>query len=138
MADELISQLGKLDPSTLRRVLEEVEERESQKTEKLRSNEAVDMLQELWNRLMEAVEFEPGQLVRWKRGLKNRTLPAYGVPAVVIEVVDPPVYDDTKGSGSAYFREPLTLVLGILDDDEELVQFHFDGRRFELISDSAD
>ncbi len=129
--DDLLAELRKLDPSTLRRVLQEVEGRESQIAERLRSNQSVNRLEELCKSLVEPIQFAPGALVQWKPGLKNRTFPAYDVPSVVVEVLDPPLFDDTRGSGSAYFHEPLSLVLGILDDDDELVLFHFDGRRFQ-------
>jgi hypothetical protein len=34
--------------------------------------------------------FAVGDLVTWKPGLKNRRIPRYGQPAVVMEVLDPP------------------------------------------------
>lgn len=79
--------------------------------------------------------FNRGDLVTWKPGLKNRCAPRYGQPAVVLDRLDPPVFDSEKDSGSTYFREPLDLVLGILWDRDpgrgELVTFHFDSRRFQ-------
>ena len=79
--------------------------------------------------------FKPGDLVCWKPGLKNRRLPAYGTPAVVLEVLDPAILDTEQESGSTYFREALSLVLGLFWDREpgrgDFVAFHFDGRRFE-------
>jgi hypothetical protein len=54
---------------------------------------------------------------------------------VVLEVLDPPLLDTEKESGSAYYREPLSLVLGVFWDRDpgrgDFVAFHFDGRRFE-------
>jgi len=76
---------------------------------------------------------EPGQLIVWKQGLKNRTYPAYGQPAIVIEILDEPVYDDSQAGSSSYFREPLDLVAAIVFDDE-LPFFHFDSRRFKPLS----
>ncbi|MFP4602559.1 MAG: hypothetical protein ACLFNA_06485 [Halochromatium sp.] len=59
----------------------------------------------------------------------------YGTPAVVLEVLDQPIADSETESGSTYFREPLSLVLGLFWDREpgrgDFVAFHFDGRRFE-------
>ncbi|MBK1618471.1 hypothetical protein CKO42_08475 [Lamprobacter modestohalophilus] len=79
--------------------------------------------------------FKPGDLVCWKPGLKNRRVPAYGAPAVVLEVLDQPITDGETESGSTYFREPLSLVLGLFWDRDQgrgdFVAFHFDGRRFE-------
>jgi hypothetical protein len=81
-------------------------------------------------------QFAPGDLVTWKAGLKNRRVPRYGEPAVVVSVLDAPVLDSEQESGSTYFRDPLDLVLGVIWDRDpgrgDFVTFHFDGRRFEL------
>jgi hypothetical protein len=80
-------------------------------------------------------DFSPGDLVTWKPGLKNRRIPRYGEPAVVVSVLDSPISDTDPESGSTYFREPLNLVLGVIWDGErgrgDFVTFHFDGRRFQ-------
>lgn len=80
--------------------------------------------------------FHPKQLVRWKQGLKNKSLPEYNEPAIVWEILSSPRFDDTESAsaGSPYFHEPLDLVIGILDEDEDFVLFHVDSRRFEPIS----
>jgi hypothetical protein len=79
--------------------------------------------------------FAAGDLVTWKPGLKNRRVPRYGEPAVIVSVLDVSVFDTDPESGSTYFREPLTLVLGVIWDRDpgrgDFVTFHFDGRRFE-------
>jgi hypothetical protein len=78
--------------------------------------------------------FKPGQMIQWKRGLRNRLRPAYGAPVVVVEVLEQPVYDKSRlkeGAGSAYYREPLTIVAGLLDNDGDLIFFHYDQRRME-------
>ncbi|WP_295542122.1 hypothetical protein [uncultured Thiohalocapsa sp.] len=79
--------------------------------------------------------FKPGDLVRWKPGLANRRCPRNGTPAVVMEVLDPPIMDNAPESGSTYFREPLSLVIGLIWDRNpnrgDFVTFHVDGRRFE-------
>lgn len=76
---------------------------------------------------------QPGQLVRWKQGMKNRAHPDYGVAAVVIQVLDRPALDASQGAGSTYFNEPLDIVLGLLDSDGDLLVFHYDSRRFEPV-----
>lgn len=73
----------------------------------------------------------PGMLAQWKQGMKNRTSPDYGVPAIVVQVLDTPIVDGKFDSGSVYFREPLDLVLGLLDDDDEFCLLHYDSHRFE-------
>ncbi|UZR29205.1 hypothetical protein [Methylococcus mesophilus] len=85
--------------------------------------------------------FAPGDLVTWKPGLKNRRIPRYGQPAVVVALLEPPVLDHEEESGSTYFREPLDLVLGVVWDRDpgrgEFVTFHFDSRRFQPWRDNA-
>ena len=76
----------------------------------------------------------PGDLVTWKPGLKNRKVPRYGEPAVVVSVLDTPLFDDGQEGGSTYFHEPLDVVLGVIWDGGEgrgeFVTFHYDSRRF--------
>jgi hypothetical protein len=95
--------------------------------------ERISKLRELRSRLLEEKHtFVPGQPVRWKKNLKNRRKPAYDEPAIVIELLPQPVFDTKdEGASSPYFREPLDIVLGLVDDDNELVAYHFDSRRFE-------
>lgn len=75
--------------------------------------------------------FKPGDLVQWQPGLKYTKLPAYGEPAVVVEVLPQPVCDENAPCCSAYFRSPCSLVLG-LQREGRFLCWHFDGRRFEL------
>lgn len=83
--------------------------------------------------------FQPGQIVRWKSGLKNRLLPDTGERAIVMEVLDPPVFDRTTDlHGSNLFREPLTLALGMHGTEGEFLVFHVDGRRFEVADDTTE
>lgn len=75
--------------------------------------------------------FRRGQLVRWKPGLRNKQLPAYGDSAIVLEVLDAPLVNVADPPDSPFFRERLDLALGVLDAAGDFVCFHFDGRRFE-------
>lgn len=74
-------------------------------------------------------EFKPGDIIRWKEGLKNKRSEG---PFVVMEVLDPPVVDgsDASGSGFPYFREKLDLVCGTVIDDDFLL-YHMDSSRME-------
>lgn len=82
--------------------------------------------------------FEPGHIVRWKSGLKNRQLPAYGEHAIVMEVLDPPVFDPSPQlRGSNLFREPLSLAVGMHDAEGDFLVFHLDGRRFEVVENAG-
>jgi len=75
--------------------------------------------------------FKPGDIIRWKRGMKNKCFPANDTPIIVIEVLTTPIYDREGDAGSPYFKEPLTLVAGCLKDDGQFTVFHYDSRRFE-------
>ena len=72
------------------------------------------VLRERFALLNASHQFAPGDLVAWKPGLKNRRVPRYGEPAVVVSVLDAPVFDNELESGSTYFRDPLSLVLGVI------------------------
>ena len=74
------------------------------------------VLRERYRLLTTRHRFAPGELVTWKPGLKNKRHPRYGQPAVVIGVLDSPILDREDEAGSAYFREPLDLVLGLIWD----------------------
>ncbi|MBK1642594.1 hypothetical protein CKO12_12045 [Chromatium okenii] len=80
--------------------------------------------------------FAVGDLVTWKPGLKNRRLPRYANPAIVVEVLQTPVLDCENDSASTYFREPLNLVLGMFYEEGairgEFLTWHYDSRRFQL------
>jgi hypothetical protein len=75
---------------------------------------------------------QPGMLAQWKPGMKNRKMPEYGVPMVVVEILAEPIVDATFDSGSIYYRERLDVILGFIDgDDRDFSVLHYDSRRFE-------
>jgi hypothetical protein len=78
--------------------------------------------------------FKPGQIVRWKQGLKNKDVPEYNQPVIVWEILSKPLFDSSRVnvSASPNFHGPLDIVLGIMDGDEFLL-LHYDSRRFEPI-----
>jgi hypothetical protein len=92
-----------------------------------------ELLREAQEALTERHDFRPGQLVEWKTMLRNRQLPEYGQAAVVLEVLDEPVVNESEPADSPYYREPLDLILGVIDGDGDVAAFHFDGRRFKSL-----
>jgi hypothetical protein len=89
---------------------------------------------ELARRLDTHHVFAKGQFVVWKAGLKNKVKPDYGEPAIVTGVYPSPIYEQTEtSSGSPYYLEPLSLVIGVYHEDD-LLEFRVDGRRFEPVS----
>lgn len=97
-----------------------------------KSSDISELKQKVSSFLEESPKFEPGDVVRWKRGLKNKKYPKEGQLCIVIEEMEEDIIQDGRDSGSPYYREPLNLVLALLDDDSDLVIFHYDKRRFEL------
>lgn len=91
----------------------------------------LEKLKSIWSSFYDETVFEAGDFVEWKPGMKNRRYPDYGQPVVVMELLEEPVFDSAKDSGSSYYREPLDVVLGFLDSDGDFVSFHFDSRRFQ-------
>jgi hypothetical protein len=90
-------------------------------------------IKELFDRLHKPNRFAKGQFVKWKAGLRNKAFPHCGEPAIVMAVLTDAIFDPSENSAaSPYFREPLTIVIGIHADDD-LVEFYVDGRRFEPI-----
>jgi hypothetical protein len=76
-------------------------------------------------------EFREGQLVKWKPGLKDRTFPAEGEPAVVVRLLEQPVFDNMQNSGLPNFFEPYDIVLGLVGSDGTFITFHFNRQKFE-------
>ena len=51
-----------------------------------------------------------------------------------MEVLETTIYDDEQRAGSTYFREPLDIVIGLLDDEDgDFITFYFDSRRLQLV-----
>jgi hypothetical protein len=76
--------------------------------------EYTTQLQTACNNFLKKDAFQVGQLVKWKKNLKNRQLPYINQPAIVVEILDEPVINNEEESGSPYFRENLDIILGIL------------------------
>lgn len=93
--------------------------------------------------LLQKHKFKVGDSVQWKNGLRNKKLPKEGEEAIVLEILTDPILNHETETGIPYFREPLDLVLAVLDEDNDLVIFHYDSRRFQpyveegLVTDSA-
>jgi len=89
-----------------------------------------EVLQERMRSFCETTCFQPGDLVQWKPGLKNKKLPKADQLAVVVEMLPVPVSDEEKSASGSYFLEPLDMKLGLIDEDGDFVIFHYDSRRF--------
>jgi hypothetical protein len=78
-------------------------------------------------------KFQTGDVVKWKKGLKNKKYPEEEQLAMVIQELEEPIIQSERDSGTPYFREPLDLILGVLDQDGDLMLYHYDKRRFEIV-----
>jgi len=92
-------------------------------------------LRKVYQKLLEPNEFKVGELVKWKAGLKNKKRPYPNQPAIVVQLLEKPDQVDEE-AGSPYYREPLDIVLGLFDDDDEFLMYYYDKRRFEPYSKS--
>ncbi len=92
-----------------------------------------ELLEEKVNLLLDGEEeaIQPGDLVTWKKGLKNKKHPQEDQPAKVI-AIDAPFINDKEDAGSPYYGEKLNLELAIIDEDGELLIYHYDKRRFKV------
>jgi hypothetical protein len=52
-------------------------------------------IKELFDRLHKPNRFTKGQFVKWKPGLRNKTFPDYGEPAIVMVVLAEPIFDSS-------------------------------------------
>lgn len=93
-------------------------------------DEYVSNLQHLNTSIKQKHVFKLGDVVCWKAGLKNKKVPNYKLPAIVMEILENPIFDEKAEVGSPYFREPLDFILGVIIKGE-LLTFHYDSRRFE-------
>lgn len=111
-------------------LLEKLSEKEFEKKNLIIDQEYLDNLKNNFSRINEAINFEKGDLVKWKKGLKNKRFPEYNQPVVVIDILTEPYISENEETGSSNFREPLDLLLGVLIHDSFSI-FHYDKRRFE-------
>lgn len=93
------------------------------------------MLRERYHQLKEVKHMlQPGMIVTWKPGLKNRRVPSYGKPGIVVSMLEAPVFD-TEESGSSYFREPLDMLIGVFIETGqhrgEFMVFHSSAERYQ-------
>lgn len=98
---------------------------------------ACQELVNIFHDYMQSSQLKPGDVVRWKSNLRNKRLPNYFEPAVVVEVLETPVIDTTQDFGSPYYLERLDVKLGVLNEEGDFVCFLFDSNRFEKMIDDA-
>lgn len=113
--------------------VEAEEERARRQREKTLSKR-IKVLEEAYKLYTEEHTFKPGDFVVWKSDLlKNHSFLGNDRCGVVTRVLDEPVYDNVqKDAGSQNFREPLDIVVGMIDpEDAEFSEVYLDSRRMK-------
>lgn len=89
-----------------------------------------EKLRERYSIFDEKYNFSKGDIVKWKPLLKDRRLPLENEPAVVIEVLDKPVFDKNDDAGSPYFNIPYDIILGVIGEEDDFLTFYYNSKRF--------
>jgi Uma2 family endonuclease len=92
----------------------------------------ISILKESVEKYNQDYNFNIGDILQWKDGLKNKKRPQYGEPCVVVEILDNPISDNEAPIASPYYLEKLDIKLGLLADNGEFFTFHYDKNRFTL------
>lgn len=95
----------------------------------------VKRLKECHSLLTAQTAHKVGDIVVWKKGLKNLSNPGYDRPALVMEVLKEPILASSKdiqpNEFNPHYLEPLTIKILVAVDDRSVLEFYVDGRRFE-------
>lgn len=98
-------------------------------TDEERKRTAAD-LRTLLAVLAQKHEFVTGQLVEAKHRCQNKSADRGGV-AIVSRLLPTPIMHSETDVGSCYFREPIDMVIGVLEHDGVIVEYHVDSRRYQ-------
>ena len=93
--------------------------------------EKIQLLKECRSLISAKQTFKVGDILEWKPNLKNRTMPEYDDPIIILQILETPIFDNEDGPSSTYFNEPLDIVAGLIGEEEEFITFYFDSRRFQ-------
>lgn len=84
------------------------------------------LLSEAYESYSSVETFTPGMLVQWKSSMRNRPLPVYGAPVVVIGYLSEPQWVDVDGDP---LTEPRDIQIGLLDGDGDFAVYTFNSAR---------
>jgi hypothetical protein len=108
-----------------------VEKDSENEEEQSYGEEYLATLRDSFDSFLKKEDFKVGQIVKWKKNLKNRKIPRQNQPAIVMKVLDEPITSTDEDSGSPYFLEKLDIVLGITYKDDTFLTLYYDSSRFE-------
>lgn len=93
-------------------------------------------LQDALRTLQKKYSFKVGMIVRQKQGVRAYRKHSESDLSIVVDLLSTPVLFEAEGeaggSASPYFRQPLDMIVGHIDDDSFLL-YHVDSRRFEPV-----
>jgi len=126
-SDNSISKSSKSDLEPLVRAL--IASRSKSEKNNLSKEEKIELLEKRYSAFSDKEVFKPGELIKWKPGLRNKGGLKYDDFAIVVDVLQDPIFDTEKDSGSPYFKEPLDMLVAFLDSDNDFIVLHVDSRR---------
>lgn len=135
-SDKIISKSSKSDNlDSLVKAL--IESRNKPEKNNLSKEEKIELLEKRYSAFIDKNTFNPGELVRWKPGLRNKGGLKYDDVAIVVDTLNEPIFDKDKDSGSPYFKEPLDMLIAFLDSDNDFIVLHVDSRRMQPAKNSS-
>ena len=103
---------------------------EENKKESIDNPQKILILKELRDSYEKKYDFNVGDIIKWKNKLKNRKLPEYDEPIIILEILDEPIFNVKEQIGSTYFNEKIDIKVGVIKDNS-LLTFCFESARFE-------
>lgn len=138
LQQEVSTAIQSLDKGDIKDIIQKllsdaIESTSKKENELIPYDSNVEILNTLANRFHEKYDFKRGDIVTWKEGLKNKSRPLENEPAIVLEMLQEPLFDNQGDSGSPYYREPLDLVVGVFIK-EKFIIYHLDSRRLKIMN----
>lgn len=104
---------------------------EDNKNEDIDNPRKIETLKRLKELYEKKYDFKVGDIIRWKNQMKNRKLPEYNEPVILLEILENPIVNSNEQIGSTYFNENNDIKVGLIKENS-LLTFYFDSTRFEL------
>lgn len=95
----------------------------------------ISLALDLLNEARSHERFSPKDRVSWKWGMKNKAVPLDRQTAVVLQVREDPIIDNTQTPSSTYYAEPLDVLVGVYTHEGIFRELWIDGRRLCLLTD---
>ncbi len=105
--------------------------------ETIKKDSIIQLLKECVVNYNRETSFKAGDIVQWKSGLKNKKIPVYNQPCIVVEVLSDVLFDLEAPIASPYYNETLSIKLGMIAENEEFFTFYYDKSRFEVINEDV-